>query len=461
MKKIITSILILFTQTATAQTNVVIDSLAKPVISAIGKPAGKKTEIKITKSGGRLKSSDGLVELIIPEGAVAPKTIISIEPITNLMSNANGPAYRLEPSGIQFNKPLQLIFHYDEEETKDKMQLLLGIAMQDDKGQWFRLKNSAIDTTAKTISGNINHFSDWAKFDAVKLYPSSGRLKIHKAMTLTIDVLSSEEDELVDLITDETLAQLKKTKIPFTTTWKANEITNGNAAVGKINVGSKTSIGYTAPATLPIKNPVAITSELNGLTYKYKGIVFKDLKLVSNILIYDVAYEVKMINSIDGNAGSVLGNCSYKDTGSFVVSLNGKQATIIEKVNKNTVSELDYTGQCTIVQLKPGTGNIHIAGRPVIKIIPSASLTGAAVIEITFGRYPTILPLLQFTCPNRKGGTFTSTNAQANAMIAGMIAAFPQQIKFEAKEEEQTILQIGEAGSEIFTKFTVKQIKED
>ena len=48
-------------------------------------------------------------------------------------------AYRFEPSGIQFQKPVQVIFHYDEEEIKDSMQLLLGIAMQDDKGQWHSL----------------------------------------------------------------------------------------------------------------------------------------------------------------------------------------------------------------------------------------------------------------------------------------------------------------------------------
>ena len=37
--------------------------------------------------------------------------------------------------------------------------------MQDDKGQWYGLKKFTLDTVAKTISGNINHFSTWVSFD--------------------------------------------------------------------------------------------------------------------------------------------------------------------------------------------------------------------------------------------------------------------------------------------------------
>jgi len=143
-----------------------------------------------------------------------------------------------------------------------------------------------------------------------------------------------------------------------------------------------------------------------------------------------------------------------------VISLNGKEAKLIEKVNKNAAAELDYTGQCTIKPLKPGSGNIHIAGRPVIKVTPPSSPTGPATIEIMFSRYPTILPLLHFTCPDRKGGTFTGTNAQANAMAAGMLPAFPQQLKFEAKAEEQS-QSIGAEGSGLFFKYIITQIKED
>ena len=460
MKKIV--IIFLFAAvTVSAQNIPDDDTTAKPAITAIGKPDGKKAEMKIGKDGDSFSSSDGKVKLIIPEGAVSKKTTFSIQPVTNLMPNGNGKAYRLEPSGTQFKKPIELVFHYDPEESEDSAQLLMGIAMQDDKGQWYGLKKFTLDTVAKTMSGNINHFSDWANFNAIKLYPSSGRLKVNKSVDLSIDLISSEDEDQVlspvPLDGSGGLSPMKMLKIPWRSSWSATS--------GTVTKESKTTGTYTAPASVPAKNPVAVSAKLNGLTHKYKGIVFKDLKLVSNILIYDVAYEVTMISEIQHpGAGSNLGAVTYRDTGSFVISLNGKEARIIEKVNKNISASLDYSGGCCYGYriLKSGTGNIHIAGTPVIKVTPASAPGKSAMIEIIFSRVPSIFPLFQVTCqcPGDRTPT-TSTNASGVAMMAGILPAFPQQIKFEAKESEQVILEYGKPGSELYAKFTVKQLKEE
>lgn len=472
MKKIIAITFLFVSANISAQNDAAEDTAATPVITAVGKPDGKKTTIKITKDGGSLKSSDGMAELIFPSGAISKKTDISIQPITNLMNNGNGAAYRFEPSGIQFQKPVQVIFHYDEEEIKDSLQLLLGIAMQDDKGQWYSLNKTELDTVAKTISGNINHFSDWGNFTAIKLYPSYARLKVKKQLTLTINLIANEDDDLLAPLTkadDDLLSPLKKTKIPFTSTWRANEIINGNSKVGQINVGSKTVVNYLAPAIPPVKNPVAVTVDLNGLNYttKVKGasVTFKDLKLVSNILIYDDAYEVTMVSEIQDMAGTCLGATTYRDTGSFVVSLNGNQARIIERVNRNTSASLNYSGgRCSNYRiLKTGSGNIHIAGTPVIKVTPSLASGRGATVEISFSRVPSIFPLFKVTCKcsDAPGGPIDFTNAQGIAMMAGILPAFPQYLKFEAKEGEQTILEQGTPGGQLYAKFTVKQLKEE
>lgn len=168
MKKIVLIIFLSMSLSASAQNAAAEDTIATRVITDVGKPQGTKSETRIDKDGGNLESTDGMVQLIIPAGAVSKKTVISIQPITNTMTNGNGKAYRLGPSGILFQKSVQLIFHYDEEEFKDSMHLLMGIAMQDDKGQWLSLKKFALDTVAKTIGGNINHFSDWSNFAAIK-----------------------------------------------------------------------------------------------------------------------------------------------------------------------------------------------------------------------------------------------------------------------------------------------------
>jgi hypothetical protein len=458
-KKIIPFLFLFIALNAVAQTDAAEDTSAQPAISAVGKPDGKLKEITIGKEGGSISSSDGKAVLIIPAGAVSKKTNFSIQPITNLMPNGNGAAYRLEPSGIQFQKPVQLIFNYDEDEAKDTMQLLMGIAMQDDKGQWFGLKKFTVDTVAKTLSGDINHFSDWSKFDAIKIRPDQKRLKVKKTLYLYIEGVTpspeqGNDDELVPL-----------TRIPKKAVWRVNNILKGNTTVGTLILDVATdaeSINmYRAPAEVPNQNPVAVSVKLEGLSIKFNGINFNNLRLVSNILIYDNAYEVKMITSINGTAGTELGKVTYKDTGSFVVSVKGKDTKIIEKVNKNTPDKLDYEGKCEIKQLKPGSGNIHIIGAKSIKVIPPSTPDGNAWIEIEFIQAPTIFPLLQFRCPPvGKGEWTTDNNKVGNAMMV-MMPAFPQHIKFEAKEEEQTVLLIGKEGREMYVKYTVKQIKEE
>jgi hypothetical protein len=466
MKKLAALVLLFFSVNVFAQQEAAEDTASTPVITAIGKAKGKKTELKLNKDGGSLRSSDGLLELVFPSGALSKKTVISIQPIAGLMINGDGTAYRFEPSGIQFQKPVRVVFHYDEQEIKDSLQLLQGIAMQDDKGQWYSLNETTVDTVAKTIGGNISHFSDWTKFDKIKIDPSYARLKVKKTMNLTINVVSNDNDG-DDLLAS--LSPVKKKGIPWRATWMANDIINGNATEGKIAATSRSSIKYTAPATLPPKNPVAVTADLTGIVYrtKIKGTVttFEKLRLVSNVLIFDDAYEVTMISEvIDPGIGSNLGSVVYRDTGSFVISLNGNQARIIERVNKNIAAALNYSGGCcyNLTTLKTGHGNIHIAGTPVIKVIPSLASGKSATVEINFARVPSIFPLFQVTCqcPGDKSPS-NYTNAMGVAMMAGILPTQPIQIKFEAKEGEQTILEHGKPGGQLYAKITVKQIKED
>ena len=74
-----------------------------------------------------------------------------------------GKAFRLEPIGIEFLQPVQLVFHYSEKEMEEGSPQLMGIAFQDEKGVWYGLRDFKLDTVAKTITGNITHFSDWVR----------------------------------------------------------------------------------------------------------------------------------------------------------------------------------------------------------------------------------------------------------------------------------------------------------
>ena len=438
--------------TASAQNDT--DTTAQPVITAMGISDGKKTEMMIGKEGGSFASSDGKLILFISEGTVSKKTTFSIQPITNLMPNGNGQAYRIEPSGIQFQKPVQLLFHYTEEESEDSMQLLLRIAMQDDEGQWFGLKKFTLDTLAKTISGNVHHFCSVCKFDVLKIIPDKARVKVKKKKTLFI----SGMQDFPKTTDGPDLTFLNKTAKK--STWSVNNMVQGNSKVGTLTAGItdrlKPTNTYFAPPIVPDQNPVTVSVKLEKV--KYDGINYHDFTLKSKILIYDNAYEVTLIAGMKGSAGSVLGMSNYKDTGSFVVLVNGKDTKIIEKVNKNTRAELDYEGKCKVKTLKEGSGNVHIIGARSIKVIPPASAAANPVIQIEFIHAPTIFPLLEIKCPPRRKGDEWTTTTTPQGHLA-MMPAFPQSLKFEAKEGEQTIEEMNTGG--IYYKVTVKQIKED
>jgi hypothetical protein len=291
--------------------------------------------------------------------------------------------------------------------------------------------------------------------------------------------------------------------------WTVNGIPNGNNLTGQIfmDLNPPYTTTFKAPIRKPLKNPVTVIAKYkdarsNGRIFdttftsyieiiegtertsdnsggqnndngggkdgngKEKDNKENDPKLPDPQTADSTAsevklFEIRMISRLDGDAGSVLGKVTYTDSGSFVVSLQGKVAKVIEKVNKDLPDKLNYRGKCVVTQLKPGAGLINIGTAVYIKVTPSLLLGASPTIEIMFSRTPVILPLLQFVCPDQSGGTFTSTNAQANTMAAAMMPAFPQQIKFEAKEGEQTILQLGEKSDPIFVNFTVRQVKTD
>ena len=436
MKKTIVFALLFVAVNISAQNDA--DTAAKPIITAVGKPDGTKTEIKVPKDGSTLKSSDGMVELIIPEVAGPKNTIISIQPIVNLMTNGNGKAYRFEPSGTKFKSPLQIIFHYDSEEFIDSMQLLMGIAMQDSKGQWLGLKKIILDTTAKTVSGEINHFSDWSNFSAIKIEPSYARVKVGNTKPLEVTgVVPTPNDN------DDDIAPLERS--PKKVIWKVNNIAGGNSAFGTIN-GRMLGAYYTAPSVIPNQNPVAVTANLIGLPLKFNGVVFKDLRLFSNLLIYDNAYEVKMESKQQGPA------YTYSDVGSFIVELNGKNAKMIEKINNNT--DVLIVSKCKYVLINPGAnhGHIHITGVRQIIVTP-AQPPNYPLVEISFISAPMSYSTFRVICPN-----FSSTSEMATAKVA-QSPAMPLYIKFLAKEGEQVIEETKVPGG--YYKVTVKQIKDE
>jgi hypothetical protein len=437
-------------------------------VTAAGKALGQIAERKINKEGGNLVSTDGKVELKIPAGAVSKATTISILPISNLAPNGNARAYRLEPSGIKFNVPVQIVFHYKDDKEDANHHAFTGIAMQSGKGNWYSLKNIVLDTITKTISGDINHFSDWSTFEALKIMPNSSRLKVNKTIALEIShtgpVTNFEGGEDLSSLDDGMLAPLVKPKYMVIEKWTVNSVTSGNSNVGTITATGELDVNYKAPSAVPDKNPVAVEAHLGNLDFSIGAQKFNDLRISANILIYDNAYEVKMLASIKGGSNaSWTGAVTYNDEGSFIVNMNKGKPEVEEIVNNLEL----ITNNCEKIILNPttNTGMIHIIGVKAIRAIPAQLPANPyATIEIYFipGRVEITKFLLD--CPPPPGVKERSKSGQqgvAQAFFMDMRTPLqPYIIKFLAKDEEQVIHQIGEEGGDMFVKFSVKPIKD-
>ena len=119
MKKTWLLAFLFYTITGAAQKDSSVIKYFKPHdATGIGTPVGKVVNKEISPEGGKLVSDDGRVELIFPAGALQETKTISIQPVTNLFDSAAGNAYQFEPSGLQFKKPVQVIFQYSDEENE-------------------------------------------------------------------------------------------------------------------------------------------------------------------------------------------------------------------------------------------------------------------------------------------------------------------------------------------------------
>src|ERR1035437_8559743 len=317
MKKIIVFTFLFASITVSAQNNAVEDTTTKPAITEIGKPDGEKNEMKIGKEGGTLTSSDGKVSLIIPEGAVSKKTTFSIQPTTNLMPNGKGKSYQMEPFGINFQKPLQIIFYYTDAETEGNSPELLAIATQDDKGQWFSPNKITTDTVAKTLTAETWHFSTFVAYYKAEIDPSSAKVKVNGSLRLKIYGITSYTGGKVYENGKEVPLEVKTESAEI---WRVNGIPKGNGTVGLISASKDYTAIFQAPAQVPSQNPVAVTVQEN--LYGNASRKWDVYTLVSHITIYDGDYEVKMVSVIIAGSPEAWGGiATHRDEGSFIVSL--------------------------------------------------------------------------------------------------------------------------------------------
>ena len=187
-------------------------------------------------------------------------------------------------------------------------------------------------------------------FDEIKISPVQAKVKVgkSKSLVITYNSVPDEEEDLAPLPTpkkstntdEDDLAPLPTPDKKFPSLkWFVNAVPNGNSITGTIKSIDSRIAEYTAPAIVPNANPVAVTAELKGISFKdnVTGKTFKDLTLVSNITIYDKAYQITVIGiwkdirrekmGADYYQKANVGEQIITDTSTFILHLNGNKSS--------------------------------------------------------------------------------------------------------------------------------------
>lgn len=259
-----------------------------PTPTAVGVASGVPVSATIGAAGGSVGTPDGKVALNIPAGALAADTVITIQPITNKAHGGMGLGYRLTPDGQTFAQPVELKFAYTDQDLGGSDPEILGAAFQTAEGFWEWFGTPSFDKVAKTVSVNTTHFTDTSMVPGYRLMPLSKTIKVKESLPMQVEFCyapkSSADQKRLGMKCDN--ADSEANELPFfmITEWSVNGVLGGNGSVGTIS-GNGPSATFTAPATMPSPNPVAVSANVN--------FVGKDKTLVvSNITIIDpTAYE--------------------------------------------------------------------------------------------------------------------------------------------------------------------------
>lgn len=371
----------------------------KPKATAKGEIAGALVTRLIGSGGGEVLSADGRMKLVIPAGALDANTNIGIQPITNMAPLGLGNNYRLTPEGINFSKPVTLVFNYNEVALTTSIPEFLWVVTQNADGTWAGGRKSVVNKTGKTVSVTTTHFSDWGigRFMDIALTPSEASVKKGENVSLSIAGFKYDPDEDDDYpplgYIDNDLVGLTESQHLLLTTehfvtfrvkyWALNESKAPvNSDKGKLEVSGKKAT-YTAPDKAP--DPSTVTVSVN-LEAKDNTGLWHAYSLLSNITIIG-DYYLKL--TADGKE-SVYIERSNGSTGEKVmdpVTLVAGQL-IFSGAKKNAS---DSKGQLTITVKAAGVGSFPLENSDMFLL-----QTDSYVASTHEGKYVNFYPILEW-----------------------------------------------------------------
>jgi hypothetical protein len=282
-------------------------------VTPVGTSEGTAVTANIGPAGGTIQSTDQRIRITIPAGALPTEQTISVQPLSNRCPSGTGQAFRLLPHGQIFTKPVTVTFKYTETDVNGSLPQAVSIAYQNDKGVWQSPSVKRLDTTARSVSVQSTHFSDWGLFQ--KMYISPGNSFLNPGGNLRLVAFQIRESELIG---DDYFVPLPE-RIPskYIEKWQLR-----GEGVLKAN---QTEAEYFAPSSIPAINPAVVTVFLNQ-TVKMDGVLYKDLRLVSNIFTSPEGLSVQL----DGGAWrTYAGGANITGARNVVQGMDGKESAAV------------------------------------------------------------------------------------------------------------------------------------
>jgi hypothetical protein len=128
--------------------NVSGDSVVTPIMRV---PIDLPSSATIGPDGGSIRSSDGILTLKIPAGALSAPVPISLTLAPNGAPHAVGSGYDLSPGGLAFAKPALLIFRYGRGGVYVPAIDSMSVAFASGTS-WIGVTGGRIDTAARTLT---------------------------------------------------------------------------------------------------------------------------------------------------------------------------------------------------------------------------------------------------------------------------------------------------------------------
>jgi hypothetical protein len=119
---------------------------------------------QIGAAGGVVRSTDGVLDLVIPPNAVASPVNFTIEKLEAWPAGALGPVFQVSPSGTTFAVASTVVYHYQSSHLGGTPldRVLLATAVG---ATWSALSMQSTDAATQTISGQTTHLSVFGLVD--------------------------------------------------------------------------------------------------------------------------------------------------------------------------------------------------------------------------------------------------------------------------------------------------------